>query len=74
MPNYTIEYSLYHGPRLLKEGTMKVKNKDNDIAAKVALEKYLNTKMDFNRMEVRSCTLEYSMDSDIINFFNNLFT
>lgn len=53
---------------------MKVKNKDNDIAAKVALEKYLKKKMDFNRMEVRSCTLEYSMDSDIINFFNNLFT
>ncbi|WBC28451.1 hypothetical protein RPMD05_66 [Rhodobacteraceae phage LS06-2018-MD05] len=57
---YQIKYSLFDSnKKIVKWGEIKVKNKDNELAAKVSLEKYLRTKYKFHNMVVHECKRNY---------------
>ena len=64
---YTIKYkALSSIDAILKEGTIKVKNKESPLHAQISLETYLKTKLPaFNKLIVISCTED--------NLFSNPF-
>lgn len=59
--NYLIKYSAFDkGNKVIKCGTMRVKNKLTEAAAKVGLENHLRSKLPaFDRMVVHECSLDY---------------
>lgn len=69
--NYLIKYSVYSVEgNLLKEGTIRAKNKQNEFIAKVKFEEYLKMKYPkLDKVIMHSCV----EDIDILNQFNSLF-
>jgi hypothetical protein len=65
--NFKIKYSLYKGDDVIKWGTIKVKNKDNELEAKIKLEKYFRKKFTFDNMVIHLC------EQDTIDMFGDLF-
>jgi hypothetical protein len=65
--NYIIEYNLLKGEYPIKEGIIKVKNKQNELEAKIKLEIFLKKSYDFDRMIVNNCT------PDTLGLFDDLF-
>lgn len=59
--NYLIKYSVFDKDNnVIKWGTMRVKNKLTEAAAKVGLENHLRSKLpSFDRMVVHKCHLDY---------------
>jgi len=68
---YLIEYRvLDKSGQVLKAGKMKVKNKMNDLHAKIELELFLKIKYPgFNRLIVDSCV----EDNDFMSMFDDIF-
>lgn len=66
--NYIISYTTYDSiGRVLKSGNMKVKNKDSELSAKVALDRFLSSKEPkMSRMIVWSC------ERDVMDAFGGL--
>lgn len=70
--NFIIEYSLYKDGSIIQSKKMKVKNVDDyngEIIAKLKLDKYLSSIIDYDRMEVKSCEKDY----DVLNMFADIF-
>lgn len=65
--NYLIKYKLLKGEYPIKQGTMKVKNKQNELEAKIKLEMFLKKNNDFDRMIVDECI------QDTLGIFDDLF-
>lgn len=60
MKTFLIEYEIYKGDRLIKSGKIRVKNQENEMYAKVNLEKYLKRKdFNFDRMIVCECKEDF---------------
>jgi len=72
---YLIEYVVYDKDnRIIKEGTIRVKNQPNDFIAKVKLEKYLQKKYNnFGSLYVKSCTLDIPNLFGSSNMFKDIF-
>jgi hypothetical protein len=68
---YIIKYEVYNSIDIvLKHGTMKAKNKETEIEAKVGLEKFLQKSVTgFHRLVILECKEEF----DYKNFFGDLF-
>ena len=74
--NYTIGYNVY-----LKSGNhlygkiIRVKNKDRDLLAKVALEDYLKRKHgnNFMKLEITSCNEDNQFNNDFMSWFGSQF-
>jgi len=65
---YIIKYVLKDRDScIIKEGTIKVKNKRDKLDAKISLDKHLSKKYTYNKMVVYSCK------SDTTSFFNDIF-
>ena len=68
--NYLIDYEFYDkNGNKVKSGMMRVKNANNELHAKVKLEKYLALKYPtfFNRLVVHKCT------PDVPDIFTQIF-
>ena len=69
---YLIEYSVFDKQHKIKlaNKTMRVKNQENEMYAKVNLEKHLKKQYsDFGSMIIHKC----NVDNDILSQFNDLF-
>jgi hypothetical protein len=68
---YLIEYSVYDTNGVeIKKGLMKVKNKANELEAKVSFEKYLRSQYpNFGKLIIHNCKSE----QDIVGFITDLF-
>lgn len=57
MKTFLIEYQVFDkNEKIIKEGTIKVKNKPTELSAKIGLDKYLRKKIKgFNRLFIRKC-------------------
>lgn len=66
---YLIEYIVYDKDNcIVKEGTMKVKNKASSLEAQIKFEEFLKKKYDnFDRLVVKSCK------EDTMSIFGDLF-
>lgn len=65
--NYLIEYSIYNKEHKINQGSIRARNKQNELDAKIKLEQYLIRKNpDMTRMIVHSCI----PDMDISSMFN----
>lgn len=53
--NYLIKYKLLKGEYPIKQGTIRVKNKQNELEAKIKLEMFLRKTNDFDKMVVEEC-------------------
>lgn len=65
--NYLIKYKLLKGEYSIKQGTIKVKNKQNELEAKIKLEMFLKKYNDFDKMIVEECK------EDTLGIFDDLF-
>ena len=67
---FLIKYRCYSKQGLIKSGTMRVKNRQNSLDAKVSLDRYFEkTLPEFSYMVVDSC----EEDLEILDFFNGIF-
>lgn len=66
---YLISYNVILSNNILEDKQIKVKNKDNELMAKCALEDYLRKKYkdDFRQLVISKC------ESDIMSSFADLF-
>ena len=64
--NYRIKYRLLPSN---KQGTVIVKNFESEIYAKVNLDRWLEKKYDYNKMEVISC-VEECTSNPVLDLFN----
>lgn len=86
MSTYLITYIAYNSiDVIIKEGSIKVKNQDTEIGAKVNLEKYLKKKYKyFNKLVITKCEIDFdddamnqmfngNSDKDNMDFLKNMF-
>lgn len=73
--NYLIKYKVYSSiDVVLRQGTMRVRNKANEFTAKVGLESHLRKIVPaFNRLEVESCIEEKKILEDVSEIFEGVF-
>lgn len=64
---FLIDYQLLNSDRIVKSGTIKVKNKQNELEAKIKLEEYLKKNNSFDRMIITKC------EEDFLSTWNSLF-
>ncbi len=65
MSTFRIKYNLILNDKILYDKKIKVKNKDNELIAKVSLENYLRRKYPtFKQLIITDCRV------DILDFFN----
>lgn len=69
---YTLKYKVYGIDNVaIKSGKMKVKNCDNELHAKLKLDKYLSKKIEgFGHLIIDSCE-QYEF-KDIFDIFDNM--
>ena len=68
MSTFRIKYNLILNDNILYDKEIKVKNKDNELIAKVSLENYLRRKYPtFKQLIINDCRV------DVPDFFYNLF-
>lgn len=73
--NYTINYNVYLKSGNLYGKIIKVKNKERDLIAKVALEDYLKRKHgdNFLKLEITSCLEDSLFNKDFASWFGSQF-
>lgn len=72
--NYRIKYQVHLTTGNLLDKEIIVKNKDNELFAKVSLEDYLKRKHgnSFIRLIITDCKEDY-LSSEFMNWFNGIF-
>ena len=75
MVNYIIEYTVLSKiDAVIKTGTIKVKNKESELAAKCSLEDFLDRKYEhFHKLVIHKCTEDIDLGDDTLNAFKDLF-
>lgn len=72
--NYLIKYSVYSVEGdLIKEGTIRAKNKQNEFMAKVKFEEYLKMKYPkLDKIIMHSCTQEIDIFKNLGSLFGDI--
>ncbi len=73
--NYLIKYSLTNKQgTIIKQGTMKVKNKESEYVARVRFMEFLKRKNpDYGELLIHKCEIDNGLSKEVNDLFGNIF-